>query len=268
MYSLKKSFNMIFVLGILMMFLSCTLFGPKEKEELPFSLPMQSTMEPDFSNFEPNSSGKIRTIDTSLTSYKNWGEAVTVVSVWKILVTITLSAPIAVYGAALNQEPVLTDSGYVWKYSKQHGLTTYHAELLGYLTLEKVNWKMRVSGGVFTDFLWCTGSSEMSGTSGQWIFYETGSDTLGVIDWTRQSDTNKSIKITSKKSDSYGNYLSYTVSNSNRAFVIEDLAKGKKYEVNWNYDTKAGNTKATSDGATGTKCWDTTLQNTVCPDET
>ena len=245
----------------------------KDKGEAP-TIPPSSSFVMDFSDFKQNKSG-LAIQDSTQTNAAN---AIVQVGVWNVILTVGLAVPVAAFLESFNHQAELdNDNWWVWSYSVPVGLKTYNASLHGKVVGQEVQWEMYLSqSGGFTDFKWFTGTSDLNGTSGQWILNEspTVPTTLLQIDWHNNVDGTADIKYmnvapsTSTHGTENGGYIMYGKTNNtpfNAFYNIFYKSQDNLVEINWNRTTKEGqikNPKAFNDVLF--HCWDSNGYDVVC----
>lgn len=268
--NMKKSIK---IFGTLLMVAILTsaivLTSCKKKKENPPAIPPQSTMLIDFSGFQQTS----KSIDT--TSNSNWGQAAFTVGAWNIVISITLAIPVAAFTESFNHEPVQqTDGSWQWTYSVYRGFKIYTAKLNGKVDGNNVTWKMYLTlDNSFTDFLWFTGTSDISATAGQWVLNMSPQSPQPFlqIDWHRNTANNaadiKYLNVIPGGAEN-GGYIAYTLSTStpyNATYDIYNKGQNNLTNIAWSTATKEGRIKnPASYSDSNWHCWDSALQNITC----
>ncbi|OFX42413.1 MAG: hypothetical protein A2046_13385 [Bacteroidetes bacterium GWA2_30_7] len=276
------AFFAMFYLAFVMSVSSCK---KKEKEDPP-TLPPSSSFVMDFSDFKQNKSGLALQDSTTDTTLKyNFNKAFIQASFWNGILSVGLAIPVAAFLESFKHQPELGDDDWwTWTYSVNVGFKTYTASLHGKIDGQQVNWEMYLSlSGGFTDFKWFTGTSDLNGTSGQWILYEKPEvpTTLLQIDWHNNSDGTADIKymnVAPSTSVAHGaengGYIMYGKTNNtpfNAFYNIYYKSWNNLVEINWNRTTKNGqiknslaNTNVLFFNDTDFHCWDNNKYNTDC----
>lgn len=269
------------------MFLTVAIFTTSCKKDKgdPPTLPPSSSFVMDFNDFKQSKSLLAVQDSTTDTTLKyNFHKAALQVGVWNGILSIGLAVPVAAFLESFNHQPELNDDNWwVWSYSVPVGFKTYTASLQGKVDGQKVYWEMYLSqAGGFSDFKWFTGSSDLNGTSGQWILYEspTVPTTLLQIDWNKNSAGTADIKYmniapaTSTHGNENGGYIMYGINNNtpfNTFYKIFYKSWNNQIDINWNRTTKEGqiknslaNTHPWFFNDTDFHCWDSNGYNTTC----
>ena len=268
-----------------MILLTLTLSGvifqscKKEKGDPPV-LPPSESMTIDFSNFEDAKKGDASISVPKGTLTSNWEFAAGAAVIWKVIIFTTLAVPVFSFELAVDQTPIyLEDKTWQWSYNVSLLSTTYKARLTGQIRTDDVQWKMYITkegAGGFDEFVWFEGTSQLDGSEGQWIFYESPQNKVQVlqIDWSVSGSEVGMIKYTYTKAgnpfkDSYIEYgltsgslnAYYTIHFYNTTFLqFYDL------NVEWNTTTHNGRVKCEKHfGDTEWYCWDGNFLNITCP---
>lgn len=263
-------------LGLILILTSGFFPACKKDKGNPPVLPPQESMFIDFSNFETQtkSSGQLSSLKG--TENSNFDFAATVAIMWKLVINSTLAVPVAAFKAATDQTPVyVSDKNWQWSYSVLVATVAYNARLTGQIGTDKVTWKMYITKegtGGFNDFLWFEGTSNLDGTGGQWILYESPSAATALlqIDWTKTGTSVGMVKYTFVKNTTFNtSYIEYGLTtNSLNAYYTIHYFNGVKFSdvnVEWNTTTHNGRVKCLDYlGTLNWYCWDANKINTVC----
>jgi len=175
------------------------------------TVPPAYTLAPDFGSMGRNGASSVRvdhvppadtlkelpdaqTGGTSIPascSNHNYNHAALQVGFWNTALWLTLAVPTGSYIEAFNHEPVQQDDGsWVWSYDVTVLNVSYTAELHGAFVDGEVQWRMYISKqGQYDDFLWYTGTSNLTATTGNWTLkksYAEPEDWIG-IEWSRNA---------------------------------------------------------------------------------
>lgn len=199
------------------------------------------------------------------------------VFVWQTLLAVRLVVPTVAFVNAFNHHPVLqADGWWQWSYNVVAAGYNHTVELKGKIVGDEVQWEMWVSRhGEWEDFLWYTGTHNLTATAGNWTIYKSHDEpttTFMSIDWLRDPDDETgelTYTILDEFHDLYRCYIYYgsTLADSyDRFYHIFDYGEENLTEIEWNYDTKAGRVKDTAYYHDTTwHCWDSDLEDTDCP---
>ncbi|MBN1482431.1 hypothetical protein EH223_10360 [candidate division KSB1 bacterium] len=249
-------------------FYSCSDNPSEPKNQQPPTVPPKSTMVMDFSSFTQTSLAK--------TDGKgNWLWAVGNVAFWNTALTLTLAVPVAAFVESFNHSPVLQPNGsWLWSYNFNIGALQYTAELYGKVSLNGMKWDMYVTlHGVFTEFHWFSGTSDLLATAGYWTMNLRPAEPVPFlqIDWTRDPKT-QAVDITytnivpdgeengSTIHQGFNQELPYT-----GLFDIYRVSTANKVEIKWNRETLEGRIKDPKHFSDDLwHCWDANLNDVEC----
>lgn len=288
--------HILLILALIMLFFAgCAGGANNSKISKPPQIPPQSTFVMDFSDFtqakssfSPNQTPTVllvslrQEIDPLATTLNalgdraNWGFAALNVGFWNLVGFLGLAVPVASFVESVKQTPIKQpDNSWVWTYSITVQNITYTAELHGRYIASGVRWDMYITKqNEYTDFLWYYGESDLDNTQGYWVLKEKPSkpNDLLRIDWHRNpSDETGDIKYTNIVPGGVenGGYISFTVSKDepyNHSYTLYNKGENETTYIEWNNTTKAGRVKdSVHFGDSNWHCWDSNLNNTVCP---
>lgn len=267
---MKKLLSLLLIISLS----ACFFHGCKKDKGDPPSLPPLESMTIDFSNFTSLKKSADFSADQKGTENSNWEFAATVAGFWNIILTTTLAVPVATFKLAIDQDPAyLDDNTWQWSYNVSVVGVSYNARLTGQIGASDVTWKMYVSAGSFSEFVWFEGTSKLDGSGGQWILNQSSQNPVALlqIDWTKSSSTIGTIKYTYVKNDSYkDSYIEYGLSTGtyDAYFDVHYFNDVKFSDVNieWNTSTNNGRVKSTDYLADEDwYCWDSNKINIICP---
>ena len=263
----------------LSVFIFTLLFTGCEKDDDPKApdLPPVVTFIMDFTDFGGGQQkhmalpSTVKSSDAS--TAVNWGWAASNVLVWNTVLFVNLAVPVASFYEAFNHEGVYQgDNEWTWAYNFMGG--TYEAELHGILSENQVEWEMYISKeDVYSDFLWYSGTSNLTLTEGQWLLNRNPDDPNPYlqIDWTRSvDDESADIKYKNVMSgnDYYDSYIYYGRNDGTTYDLFYDIYNSLSQNlinIEWNQTTKEGRVKDSEHfGDELWHCWDASLQDTVC----
>ena len=269
--------------------------GNNQKTVEPPQIPPQSTFMMDFSDFLQSKSSfnsnqtaafliaslfpdrvSADTAPNALGDHTNWGFAALNVGFWNLVGFVGQAIPATAFVESIKQTPVKQpDGSWIWTYSITVEGIIYTAELHGKYIDSGVRWDMYVTKqNEYTDFLWYYGESDLGSTQGYWVLKDKPSNPNDLlrIDWHRDpANETGDIKYTNivPGGAENGGYISFTVTQSQdlaRSYVIYNKGKNETTYIEWNSTTKAGRVKDASHfGDSNWHCWDSALNNTVCP---
>jgi hypothetical protein len=262
---MKKIFSLFLILALAPGFFT----GCKKDKGVAPALPPSESMTIDFSNFTSGTKG---------TNPSNWEYAATVAGVWNVIISTTLAIPVAAYKIALAQTPVnIANKTWQWSYNVSVATVTYKARLTGLIRTSDVQWKMYVSRdgtGGFAEFLWFEGTSELDGTGGQWILYQSAlaPDALLQIDWTKTDASIGSVQYKYVKDDPFKNsFIIYglTTNPLNAYYTVHyydfGIANFSDVNIEWNTTTHNGRVKSSNYLLGDWYCWDAGKVDVTCP---
>lgn len=252
----------------------------KSKGEPPV-LPPAESMSIDFSNFETGKKADVSISYPKGTQTSNWEFAAGVAMFWKLIISTTLAVPVASFKIAVNQEPVYIENNtWQWSYDPivLAGIT-YKVRLTGQVASPNAIWKMyitREGAGGYTDFLWFQGTSDLNGTSGQWILNKSPEDAISIlrIDWTKEGNSIGTVKYTYIENGSLYNNSSIEyglTSNTLNAFYTIHYYSATYLEfldLNVEWSTTLHNGRVSCPAFFGNSdwfCWDGNYLNVTCP---
>ena len=245
----------------------------------PPAIPSAGTMAIDFSNFEAARKGDVSISIPKGSEISNWEFAAGIAYFWKSVMYTTLAVPVTAFQLAASQNPVYIENlTWEWNYNTTVMSETYIARLTGQIAANEVVWKMFVtkSGtGSFEDFLWFQGTSELDGTSGQWILYQSPQNPTALlqIDWTKTGTEVGTIKCTYVKTgDQYADsYIEYGQTSGaldsyyNIHLYNSSVQQFYDLNVEWSKTLHNGRVKCpVYFGNTDWYCWDSGFINITC----
>ncbi len=248
--------------------------GCKKDKGDPPVLPPYETMTIDFTNFTSLTKGG-QDFSVKGTNTSNWEFAASVAVIWKLIIANTLAVPVAAFKVAVDQKPVYLDkNSWQWSYNVSVLGVSYKARLTGLIGAANVTWKMYITQGTATEFIWFEGTSKLNGTGGQWILNESAATPAPYlqIDWTKSGTSIGKITYTSVKNLSpfKGSYIEYGLTSAalNAYYTIHYYNDIKFSDVNveWNTTAKNGRVKCLEYlGDSNWYCWSATKLNIICP---
>ncbi len=266
-----RTLPILFVLGIIILIVSCEDDKTTNPQDQPPTIPPQSSMIINFDEFPDT------TLDDPGISKRNWGWAAYNVSVWNSVLTLTLAVPVAAFVEAFNHQPVQqADGSWLWQFSVSIQEELFTAKLYGKSVTEGVEWKMLLTKqGAYTDFEWFTGFSNLPATEGTWTLNKDPNQVSPFlyIEWKRNTtEGTADVKYTSIASGSLqnGSYIHYGKTNEiphNRFYQIYGAEENRLIDIYWNYEQRFGRVKdAIYFEDTNWHCWDERLDDINCPE--
>ncbi|MFT6715772.1 MAG: hypothetical protein ACJA0Q_000401 [Saprospiraceae bacterium] len=242
----------------------------KDPADAP-TIPPESSLNVDFSNFEDDSNDNERTGNAG--SY--WARSIVNVFFWNFALTVNLAVPVASFKEAINHTPkyVSKKKGWLWQYTVNLATGTYTAKLYGKKEAGEVHWKMLISkNGSYEDVEWYNGISKDDNTSGTWTLNKNALSQTAYMQvaWNVDGDK-KTIKYTYIESgtEAEGSYIQYGIDPSlsyDRHYNIFGSKENHTINIEWNKSSKIGRIKDKpyySDA--NWRCWGSDLANTTCP---
>ncbi len=244
----RSVFGLCAALAIISL-LACEKNPTESKAEKP-ALPPAQSMQMDLSTFSnPGALGKA----AEPTTKANFTNAAVRVAIINTVVVAHLTIPTAVFVAAASQKPTLEeDAKFHWVYQVTIGLTTYKADLAGWVDRanKKVRWEMYVTNPLYqpalSDFLWYQGWANLENSQGQWTFYDPQQPSVKVpvitIDWSYKSDQDAVLLFTNvwQGHAEQGDTLEYKVKNNDRSIQFFDKSESLTSIIFWDAVTGAG----------------------------
>jgi len=242
------------------------------------TLPPVETMIIDF--------GKIADITKSADIAKtNWIYSATTVGWWSIIIGTTFAIPAEAFRSAIKAEPTYIDNlTWQWQYSVDGFTSQYSARLVGKLLSNEVKWEMYITKtGIqaFSEFLWFEGTSNIDGTSGQWILYHSSAfpEKTIQIDWKKETEKAGEIKYTyvrqindQGQTDNFnGSTLTYGLQNMDfdifinvHSYNVEKKGFNDSF-IEWSSKNYTGHVKAENFyNDSNWHCWDSKGSDVDC----
>lgn len=270
-----KTLPILFVIGIIVLIVSCEDDKTVNPQDQAPTIPPQSSMIIGFDEFPDTASGGAP--ENPILSKRNWGWAAGNVAVWNSLLTLTLAVPIAAFAEAFNHQPVKqSDGSWLWQYSVTVQEALYTSKLIGKNVAEEVEWKMLLTKeGEYTDFEWFTGFCNLPATEGNWTLNKDPNlpSPFLYIEWHRNAtEGTADVKYTniSPTLPGDGSYIFYGKTNEvlyNRFYQIFGAEENRLIDIKWNYEQYFGTVKdSIYFEDTNWHCWDERLDDIDCPE--
>ncbi|NIA30963.1 MAG: hypothetical protein GWP06_13750 [Actinobacteria bacterium] len=236
------------LLAALVVLLACSKNPVNEEQPQQPALPPAGSMTVDLSTF-----GKTLAKPAETTLQDNFNNAAIRVAFVNSLVFVNMAIPTALFAAAITQNPILKDDAkFHWVYQQTIGLTTYEADLAGWVDVntKRVNWEMYVTNPKFkpvlSKFKWYDGWTNPDNNSGQWTFYNPQkpdvAERMLTINWEHNSaeDANLAFANVWDSHAEKGDTLRYVVKDTDRSILFYDNSENLTWTIFWNAVTTAG----------------------------
>jgi len=272
----KKSLSIVLAvsMALFLIFSSCAKDSTAPKEEPPPAPPeasfvMDLSALPDTSSPAPFQEGQQNV------TYANWGWSALNVAFWNAALTLTMIVPVAAFSATIQATPELQPDGrWLWTRNFNVAGILHTAKLYGKTVTNGIEWEMYISkDGVYTDFKWYTGLSNLPVTEGTWTLYKNPNDPVEFLSiawhYNWQQDTGD-IKYTNIEPGNPGNggYIYYEKTNDTPFNAGYDIFNGVNNltEIEWDRNAHDGRVRDPLHfGDSDWHCWDINLMDTVCP---
>ena len=279
-----KKFNFLIALSLtfVLSLLSSCVDKPEEEVVQPFGPPEIPPAE--VFNIPSTAWGMSGTDTTDLpgSTYYHWLHAGVNLAFWNGVILVNTAVPVAAFGAALNETPVLLEDGsWEWTYEIDdfNDLTgkTYEARLNGKFinAFREVEWTMTLSEiGGFTEFVWYKGVVATDFSEANFVIYQKpeNPEPLFSTDYKREGEDH-SLRFTniSPSTEDIGAYIEYRVDADNpynRAFDVNGVPNNPDLflEIQWMEPSKEGRVKHIERfGDDDWRCWDELKRDITCP---
>lgn len=253
---------------LLISFSSCT---EDETNGAP-EIPPLSTMVADFTQFNDNAIDP----DGRVTSKTNFAHAALNVGFWNLALVANLAIPVAAFKVAFTEDPVFDEANdqWVWSYDFDFDGDKITAKLTGKFVSEGVQWNMYITReSKFEDFLWYTGTSNLSVTEGTWDLniYPQDPTPFLTIEWHRSNDSDIAdirYNYVVPQDANNGSYLEYGITDDANFDVFYNIylkGEDKSVEIKLNRETKAGQVKNMDYFEDEDfHCWDENMEDIEC----
>lgn len=234
------------------------------------SIPPLSGFLMDFEVANPNAGG--RTLPKT-----NWTIAALNVTFWNAIITGNLIVPVASFTNALNKTPSFDAStqSWIWEYTFDVQEFEHHARLVAKVNTSEIQWEMFISQlGIYEDFSWYTGTSNLTATAGTWRLNKDPNNPQPYIDieWNRSVDgTSGDIRYTNVLPGdvSNGSYIYQQATNGsdhNRFYEIFYKNENRTVVIEWHSENINGRIRDEKNfGDNEFRCWDDTREDIDCP---
>lgn len=245
--------------------------GPADPGTPP-ERPAVASMQADLSLFATQSAVVGEQATAPGTHFVAGAIAVTVARFWT---GVVMAVPVATWAAAASDTPEFRDGAWHWEYSATENGRTFAADLAGVVEGSESLWEMRVSASAtnppLDNYLWYTGRAALAGSQGEWHIFDaalpaTRTEVL-AIDWTHPSTTLWTLTFTNVRSGSaeFGDELYFESNGDQRTVRFTDSSAQTTSTVAWSHSTGAGWVQAPGYNGGVRSCWDSALQNVICP---
>ncbi|GGF27930.1 hypothetical protein GCM10011339_15060 [Echinicola rosea] len=241
-----------------------------QQSEKP-TLPPEASMAPDMSMFEEEGDEGARVMAIS-----NWAYAAINVGVYSSILYSHLAVPVTAFKATIGTEAVFDEDAGLWVWEKAfdvEGKGTYDIRLTANVQDQNVNWMGYISGeGMVDNFVWFTGTSDMTGEAGYWELYESPESASVWLsnswEYDKETGNGATTFTVEKEGDNLGSSITYRIDDTmemDRNIVITNTDLDSEIYVDWSRSDKFGQVKSESHFESDTYfCWDASLQNTSC----
>ena len=268
-----RTLPILFVLGIIVLIVSCEDDKTTNPQDQAPTIPPQTSMIINFDEFPDTSS--IGGMDYQVVAKRNWSWAAGHIAVWNSVLTLTLAIPVAAFVEAFNHQPIKqSDGSWLWQYNITVQEALYTAKLNGKTVAEGVEWKMLLTKeGDYTDFEWFTGFSNLPASEGTWMLNKDPNSPSAFlsIEWKRNTqEETADVKYTllSPALPQDGSYIFYGKTNEvplNRFYQIFKAESNNVIDIKWSYESYFGQVKdSIYFEDTNWHCWDDRLDDTDC----
>jgi len=253
------------------MLISCEKNPAKADNPKP-ALPPASSMSVDLGAFQNNlpKAGAIG---------QNFITARLAVASINLAVLVHMSVPVLTFAAAASQTPVLQDDAkWHWIYTVSNNGQQFQADLAGWIdeNAKAVRWEMRITtnaaGLALNRFLWYSGLAALDNRSGEWTIYDhtQPSASVAVVNITWDNDTaanTASLQFSMVKPGvpENGDTLTYATAGTQRSVEYFDNSENTRLTIAWDAATRAGYIIAPNYKGGQKSCWDSQLNDIVCP---
>ncbi len=262
------SYVVILAIGLAMTFTSC------EKAPEVMALPPKESLQIDLDVF-PKANDGTKSLELP---GPNFNHSAGNVIIWNLGIAANIFVPIVAYAEAFNHEAVyLGDNSWEWSYSVNIGLNTYVASLIG----ERINnqefsmtmylTKSGMNG--YENFEWFSGVIRYDHTAASWTMNRNPASKVAFLDIVYHKDFEAETadiryKCVDPDNNLYNAFIEYGIDpeyDYDAYYTISNTA-GTTY-IEWNTETAAGRVSdLVQYGDDGWRCWDTLLQDVVCPE--
>ena len=198
----------------------------------------------------------------------NYHIVVGAITYWNVVLTLSMSIPVAAYAEAFNHEPVRVDNDtWKWSYAVDD---IYSAELVADVISDSVYFNMYISKAAsYEDVLWFSGKCDVLGTGGTWTInnVNVNNDAAWLsIDWNADYEEETfDIKYTIiiQGGEYENSYIKYGITSDtdfNAFYNLYNSKENKTFEVFYNTVTHIG---YVTDGI-HQYCWDEDFVNNDC----
>ena len=197
--------------------------------------------------------------------------------VWpvSIILSANLIIPVAVTGAALQNDPERDGQTWTWASTTEVNGQDVTFTLAATPEGSTIRWSARVSLSdgqqTLDDFELYTAQTDLASQTGSWqLFYRIDGERRNVLnaDFSVAGETEAAItySIPLPADRHAGDTVRYAVDSEERVFLWTQVEEGQQHLVTWNAATRAGSITATNYNDGQQACWDTALENAACSD--
>lgn len=234
-----------------LLFMNCNTAPDEQAISTPPQIPALSTMV--IPSLE-NPTGAKRAAAESVSGL-NHGGAVLAIGFWTGVVAVNLAAPVILFEAARNAQPIRLPDSSGWQWVLSHG---GHSALLTSRPMNgKYAWTMTVTGMGKSNFTWFTGLSSGDGKSGDWTFNDVA-DNQAEYRFTYALESATEVikaEVVDADDKARGSYLMWKTAGHLKSFEGFDAEINQMTLIDWNAVTGAGMSRNLLTG--NSYCWDT-----------
>jgi len=207
----------------------------------------------------------------SLDEYDNFLNAYVRVALLEVVARIVMTPPVAAFSLALHTPPSLQDDGsWIWVYTHVDGDEQVQIRLRRLPLENGVEWELRVSVDghqpELDNVIWFTGTTMDEGETGAWTFRDLDDPAFpisGEIAW-GDNAAGRFLRFTCLGGDDMGDRLEFQDADPMYTITFVDVDLDETSHIEWFADGHGSLTVPEyNDGEQA--CWDTDLQNMVCP---
>ncbi len=267
------------LMGLVQLALVASLAAACAAQDGP-SLPPSESMTMDLGGFTAaGEAGKSDDIDTAKKSHFN--QAAIRVGWLNTSIVLALAAPVAVFRAALSQQPIFEDGSWQWDFSAKSGADLFNAHLKGTFAsgardgdLLDLEMKVTCTGCKVPtqDFVWYTGHFLLGDGKGHWQFFDPeigGSDSQVLrIDYDVTDAAHRTLTFVNNRTDGHadaGDVIEYKREGDLASVFVHDESKALDYYAETSRSTGEGYLQVPNFNGGEKACWDGGHHDAPCP---
>ncbi|MEM7414395.1 MAG: hypothetical protein AAF389_02795 [Gemmatimonadota bacterium] len=239
--------------------------GPGDGD--PPVLPAEESMAFDVDFFE-TSPNFVLGSSPQRAAESNWIAAAFAVLQANVGVAIHSIVPRAIWASALSQTPSFEDGRWHWRFNATNGQESFQSHVIGYEEGGNRVFEVRVTvtAQQIDDRLLFQGTAPIGGTSGEWVFYDLNDGSMvSRVAWSHPETDEWLLSFTALAGDDQDDVLTYHVDGTSRRVSYLDASEDVTIEVVWDAITREGYIIAPAINGGAQACWDSELDNVVCP---